>query len=154
MMKSQLFYIYNYTVVKIRLFRWWCVCCIVLLTLCVFCCFLRARHDHNKIAPCGMIKVFGIELNTLLLLTGVRAQELCEEGGGLGSQSFPIPFFPPSLISHTVSLDEKHHERKTRGCSVYRFIRGTFAGENQQTKELITARNEISPDKKNLYLRG
>ena len=23
--------------------------------------FLRARHDHNKIAPCGKIKVF--ELN-------------------------------------------------------------------------------------------
>ena len=37
------------------------VCCIVLLTLfvcCCFCCFLRARHDHNKIALCGMIKVF------------------------------------------------------------------------------------------------
>ena len=25
--------------------------------------FLWARHDHNKIAPCGMIKVFWIELN-------------------------------------------------------------------------------------------
>ena len=32
MMKSQLFYIYNYTMVKVRLF----VCCIVLLTLCIF----------------------------------------------------------------------------------------------------------------------
>ena len=67
--------------------------------------------------------------------------------------SFPIPFFPPSLISHTVSLDEKHQERKTRACSVYRFIWGIFAGENQHTKELITAGNEISPDK-NRYLRG
>ena len=27
--------------------------------------FLRARHDHNKIAPCEMIKVFLIELNTV-----------------------------------------------------------------------------------------
>ena len=41
---------------------WWCcVCCIVLLTLCLI--ILRARHDRNKIAPCGMIKVFWIELN-------------------------------------------------------------------------------------------
>ena len=24
--------------------------------------FLQARHDHNKIAPCGMIKVFWTEL--------------------------------------------------------------------------------------------
>ena len=36
MMKSQLFYSYNYTMVKVRLFRWWCcVCCPVLLTLCL-----------------------------------------------------------------------------------------------------------------------
>ena len=28
--------------------------------------FLWARHDHNKIAPCGMIKVF--ELNWINLL--------------------------------------------------------------------------------------
>ena len=27
--------------------------------------FLRARHDHNKIAPFGMIKVFLIELNSI-----------------------------------------------------------------------------------------
>ena len=50
--------------VKVRLFCWWCcVCCIVLLTLCII--ILRARHDHNKIAPCGMIKVLLllIELN-------------------------------------------------------------------------------------------
>ena len=27
----------NYTMVKVRLFCWWCcVCCIVLLTLCIF----------------------------------------------------------------------------------------------------------------------
>ena len=36
------------------------VCCI-LLTLCII--ILRARHDHNIIAPRGMIKVFLIELN-------------------------------------------------------------------------------------------
>ena len=51
--------------VKVRLFCWWCcVCCIVLLALCFI--ILRARHDHNKIAPCGMIKVFLIELNKKL----------------------------------------------------------------------------------------
>ena len=27
---------------------------------CLFVC-LRARHDHNKTAPCGMIKVFEFE---------------------------------------------------------------------------------------------
>ena len=31
------------------------------LNLCII--ILRARHDHNKIAPCGMIKVFLTELN-------------------------------------------------------------------------------------------
>ena len=31
------------------------VCCIVLLTLCII--ILRSRHDYQKIAPCGMIKV-------------------------------------------------------------------------------------------------
>ena len=41
------------TMLKVRLFRWCCVCCIVLLTLCII--ILRACHDHNKIAPCGMI---------------------------------------------------------------------------------------------------
>ena len=66
MMKSQLFYIDNFTMVKVNLFYWWCcVCCIVLLTLwgVFFFFFFRARHDHNKIAPCGMIKGFLIELN-------------------------------------------------------------------------------------------
>ena len=59
MMKSQLFYIHNFTMVKVSLFYWWCcVCYIVLLTLCIYIYILRARHDHNKIAPCGMIKVF------------------------------------------------------------------------------------------------
>ena len=33
-------------------------------TLCII--ILRARHDHNKIAPCGMIKAFWIELNWIL----------------------------------------------------------------------------------------
>ena len=64
MMKSQLFYIYNYTMVKIRLFVGGVVFVVLftLLYVCVFLvCFLRARYDHNKIAPCGMIKVF--ELN-------------------------------------------------------------------------------------------
>ena len=62
MMKSQLFYIYNYTTVKVRLVCWWCcVCCIVLLMYFLY--FLRARHDHNTIAPRGMIKVFLTELN-------------------------------------------------------------------------------------------
>ena len=63
MMKSQLFYIYNYTMVKVRSFCWWCcVCCIVLFALSfLVCLFLRSRHDHNKIAPCGMIKVFEFE---------------------------------------------------------------------------------------------
>ena len=60
MMKSQLFYIYNYTMVTL-----------LLMVLCLLYCsfnlmfllllFLRARHDHKKIAPCGKIKVF--ELN-------------------------------------------------------------------------------------------
>ena len=45
------------TMVKVRLFCWWCcVYCIVLLTLCII--ILWARHYHNKIAPCGMLKVF------------------------------------------------------------------------------------------------
>ena len=59
MMKSQLFHIYNYNMVKVRL---------LLVVLCLLYCSLNlkrnkflARHDHNKIAPCGMIKVF--ELN-------------------------------------------------------------------------------------------
>ena len=39
---------------------WWCcVCCSVLLTLCII--ISQAHHDHNKIAPCGMIKVFWIK---------------------------------------------------------------------------------------------
>ena len=55
--------------VKVRLFCWWCcVCCIVLLILCCCCC-LRARHDHNKTAPCGMIKVFLIEFELNLKKT-------------------------------------------------------------------------------------
>ena len=30
---------------------------------------LQAHHDHNKIAPCGMINVFLIELNSCLTLS-------------------------------------------------------------------------------------
>ena len=48
--------LYNYTTVKVRLF------CLLYCSL-NFMYFLWARHDHNKIAPCGMIKVFWIELN-------------------------------------------------------------------------------------------
>ena len=54
--------------VKVRLFCWWCcVCCIVLLTSCII--ILRAHHDHNKAAPCGMIKVFlnWIEMTALVV---------------------------------------------------------------------------------------
>ena len=46
-----MFYIYNYTTVKVRLF------CLLYCPL-NFIYFLWPRHDHNKIAPCGMIKVF------------------------------------------------------------------------------------------------
>ena len=43
------------TMVKVRLFRWWCcVWCIVLLSLRII--ILRACQDPNKIASCGMIK--------------------------------------------------------------------------------------------------
>ena len=50
------------TMVNVRLFCWWCcVCCIVLLTSCII--ILWAHHDHNKVACCGMIKVFLNELN-------------------------------------------------------------------------------------------
>ena len=38
--------------------------------------------------------------------TDDRAQGLCEQGDGPGL-SLPIPFFPPSLIIHTVSVDSK-----------------------------------------------
>ena len=40
---------------------WCCACCIVLLTLCIS--ILRACHDHNRSAHCGMIQVFLTELN-------------------------------------------------------------------------------------------
>ena len=42
---------------------------------------------------------------------------------GLGSLSFPIPFFPPSLISPTVYVDVKHHDLRARVRScVYREV--------------------------------
>ena len=54
------------TMVKVRLFCWWCcVCCIVLFTLCIL--ILWACHDHNKTAPCGMIKVF-LEFNWIICI--------------------------------------------------------------------------------------
>ena len=41
------------------------------------------------------------------------AQELCEKEGGPGL-SFPIPFFPSSLINRTVSGEVKQNDRKRR----------------------------------------
>ena len=43
--------------------------------------------------------------------TQLRTPELREQGGGPGF-SFPVLFFPPSLISHRVAVDAKHHEEK------------------------------------------
>ena len=77
MMQSQLFYTYNY-MVKVRLFWWWCcVCCIGLSTLCII--ILQARHDHNNIVPCGMIKVFWTELNWTEL-NGLRQSTILDNG--------------------------------------------------------------------------
>ena len=62
MMKSQLFYIYNYAIVKVRLFCWWCcVCCIVLLTLCCcffICIFYEPAMTTKKLPLVGWLKVF------------------------------------------------------------------------------------------------
>ena len=45
------------------------------LTLCII--ILQARHDHNKIAPCGMIKVFFFfKLNWIILLLHQHTREL------------------------------------------------------------------------------
>ena len=41
----------------------------------------------------------------------LRAEELCEQGGG-HEFSFPVPVFPLPLTSHTVFLGVKHHERR------------------------------------------
>ena len=41
----------------------------------------------------------------------MRIQELCEQGGGPWL-FIPFPILPPSLISHAVSEDVKHHETK------------------------------------------
>ena len=58
LMKSQLFYIYNYTMVKVRLFSWWCcVCCIVLLTLCSF-FFYEPAMTTTKLPLVGWLKFF------------------------------------------------------------------------------------------------
>ena len=48
---------------------------------------------------------------TYLLCLGIKVHELCEQGGGSGL-SFPIPFFPPSLISHTGFVGVKSHGRR------------------------------------------
>ena len=51
---------------------------------------------------------------SLVLFPSYRAaQELCEQGSGPGL-SFPIPFFPSSLISLTVSGDIKQNDRRRR----------------------------------------
>ena len=117
MVKSQLFYIYNYTVVKVRLScLWCCVCYIVLLTLCC-CCFLRACHEHNKIAPCGMIKVFWIELK--------RSQEVQR-----GTRSHALTLRPRSCVSLTLPSC-------FAGCHVHQGVPGNplrRAGSNRQTK--------------------
>ena len=40
---------------------------------------------------------------------------------GMGSQALiPYPILPSSLISHTVSVAEKHHERKKKNVDVAR----------------------------------
>ena len=41
--------------------------------------------------------------------TSQSSGAVSEQGGGPGL-SFPIPNLPPSLISHTVSVDVKHRE--------------------------------------------
>ena len=52
---------------------------------------------------------------TKKLLLFIRAQELCEHGGGPGLALIPCPILPPYLIHHTVSVDVKHHERRSYG---------------------------------------
>ena len=46
-----------------------------------------------------------------------RDQKLCEEGGGPGL-SFPMPFIPLFLKSHTVPVEVKHHETKPKKNTV------------------------------------
>ena len=80
MMKSQLFYIYNYTMVKTLLFLLYCSL--------NFTYFLWAHHDHNKIAPCGMIKVFELNWIEIMIYTRLLA----------GGTYYPICMFPTALI--------------------------------------------------------
>ena len=40
------------------------VSCTYIIMEILFFVFLQARQDHNKIAPCGVIKVFEFEFDT------------------------------------------------------------------------------------------
>ena len=100
------------TMVKLRLFCWWCcVCCIVLLTFCIV--ILRTRHDHNKIAPCGMIKVFLIELNWIEDRNSKRTRHIKNKRGDRKGESSDSPEIPdrsetsgiPSLPSWKLSVN-------------------------------------------------
>ena len=100
------------TMVKLRLFCWWCyVCCIVLLTLCII--ILRVRHDHNKIAPCGMIKVFWIELNWIEDRNSKRTRQKKNRRGDRKGESSDSPEIPdrnetsdiPGLPSGSVNCE-------------------------------------------------
>ena len=51
------------TMVKVRPFVGGVVFVVVLFLYLYVFIILRARHDHNKIAFCGIIKLFLIELN-------------------------------------------------------------------------------------------
>ena len=64
----------------------------------------------------------------------IRAKELCEEEGGLGSLIPPPPPTSPSLINHTFSVDKKHHG------IVCQFLGNATADTNQ------TQRHHSHPD--------
>ena len=94
--------------VKVRLFCWWCcVCCIVLLTSCII--ILRARHDHNKAAPCGMIKVFlnWIEMTALvvsdqsqLILWCMIVSLYVMRGGMISMSALVVWSEPADMVMH------------------------------------------------------
>ena len=63
-MKSQLFYIYNYSMVKVRRFSWrCCLCCIVLLIYVIL--FCEPAMTTTKLPLVGWLKFF--ELNWIEL---------------------------------------------------------------------------------------